>query len=539
MRRIASLAAILLAAACSDAAAVRVSDEAPDPIPHLAPDPVPDPAPEPQPEPQPEPEPDLPALPDVPDAPVPPPAPPKPRVTVASLPDTMNGKVPYTQHDGPPQAFRLRLPTGGFTVEAYLTDAAAPWDGEPTFSFSVPLRTAGGDVVPAGDDARPALDCDREPDPLVIAGEELLHTRCRVPDGAIDPAPGVTVTARFTGADGAAGEEDSLAFDVAALPAHLDPFPAVDPWVVMLSRDLFEHEAVARPDGTYDVTSADVPAGNGEPDLDEALRALGLLSQNGEFSAAARAMFLDRVREKSYAIYGLDATGAPLPRGVRVSIAFEGDPGAPDPAAWTPLSPFSRIALGGDPDDPESGYVGMAEIDPNNQGREDDARPGRGVFVTSIVRQALRNPLGAQILKEISPVDGTPLGEYPGDEAFLDPAFDASSGGDERLANRQLIFGVIMDFATLAVAATLCHEMGHSLGLVANGPPPEGQFGGMPGLSLALSDPGDWHIDTPGLNVMQTGKVTSYLEALGAEVRFEPLGLAYLRRQIVTGSPSP
>lgn len=465
-----------------------------------------------------------------------PPSPPRPRVTVNALPDTMNGKVPFTIHGGDPQPFRLRVPTGGFTVDVYLAAEGEAWPGDVMVKASVPARAGGVEPVPPGTDLRPLLECGHAPDPMGWPEEELLHTRCRIPEFALDPAEGVVFSAAFAG-DGTWGEEDHVTVDVAVLPAHLDPFPMVDLWVVVLSLDRFAQEVVAMPDGTYDLLSAHVEAGNGEPDLDEALRLLGLLSSNEAFSDTVRAMFIESVRAQAYEVFGLDAAGHPTPDGAGLSLAFEGDPGAPDAASWTPDAGFSRIALGGDTEDPDSGYVGMAWIDPNNQGREDDASLYHGVFVTSIVRQALRHPMGAQILREISPLDGVPLGEYPGDENLLDPAFDATQAGDERLAYRQSIFKAILRFATMGVATTLCHEMGHSLGLVPNGPPPAGLFGGMDGLSFAVSDPGPWHIDTPGLNVMQTGKVTNYLEALSGHPRFEQLSMAYLRRRLVVGDP--
>jgi hypothetical protein len=46
----------------------------------------------------------------------------------------------------------------------------------------------------------------------------------------------------------------------------------------------------------------------------------------------------------------------------------------------------------------------------------------------------------------------------------------------------------------------------------------------------------DAHIDTAGLNVMQTGGNLNITEALAGELpRFEPLSWAYLRRMLVVG----
>lgn len=466
----------------------------------------------------------------------PPPPPPRARITVNAIPDPMNGTVAYTQNGGPPQPFHLRVPTRGFAVEIYRDDGLAPGPDRVRLFASVPVR-AGEEVLDPGTDIAPALGCGPLPDPMAGPSDKALVARCLVPEAAFNPASSVELTAALVGPDGTAGEPDAIAVEVADLAPWLDPFDTPDVWLVTLSRDLCEHELMVRPDGTYDILTTFLPSGDGTPDLDEALVILGLLSDNAAFSQAARALFLARVRDYSNRIFGLDEAGHPTPWGVSLHLVFEGDVGAPDPATWSESAGFSMIALGGDPKpaDIASGIVGRAWIDWNNQGVEDDTILDFGVFVTNIVRQALRNPLGALILHEVSPLDGTPLGEYPGDEQFLDPGFDPSTSGDPRLEQRHAIFTTIMDFATLAVAATLCHEMGHSLGLVPNGPPPEGLFGGVDGLPFTDSDAGTAHIDTPGLNVMQTGKVTSYLEALGGVPRFNELNLAYLRRRLVVG----
>jgi hypothetical protein len=98
-------------------------------------------------------------------------------------------------------------------------------------------------------------------------------------------------------------------------------------------------------------------------------------------------------------------------------------------------------------------------------------------------------------------------------------------------------FQLVMHLLSLGLGSTLCHEMGHSLGLVPSGPAPMGLFAEMPGLSFTVHDDPGAHIDTPGLNVMQTGGVTDWTEALTEEPRFNELNLAYLRRRLVVGAP--
>ena len=468
--------------------------------------------------------------------PGPPAPPPRPRITVNAIPDSMNGTTPFTQAGGPPQSFRLRVPAGGFSLDVYLDE---PLDSTVDLRIQASRNvTLSGEVFEAGTDLAKVLGCGPIEDPMIDSWHDGLVARCIVPPGALPVTPEAVFTASFVAPDGLSGEADSIAVEVSTLPAYLDPFVSPDVWLVTLSRDQCDHVLMARPDGTYDIQTAFLPTGNGIADFDEALRLLGFLSQNAAWSEPARARFLGRIREYANVIYGLDSAGHPTPSGVPLSLFFEGDDGAPDAHAWSPIAGFSMIALGGDPNpgDIEAGIVGRAYLDWNNQGVEDNTGLDFGVFVTNIVRQVLRNPLGALILHEVSPLGGTPLGEYPGDEQFLDPAFDETQVQDERLAQRHAIFKTILDFASLAIAATLCHEMGHSLGLVPNGPPPEGLFGGMDDLNFTESNPGSAHIDTPGLNVMQTGRVTSYLDALQGVPHFNELNLAYLRRRLVVGT---
>lgn len=463
------------------------------------------------------------------------PPPPRPRITVNGIDDTMNGKEPFVQDDGPGQAFRIRVPTGGFTVDVYQRPGE-PWDGPVRIEASSPMHLADQDV-PVGSDLVPWLACTSDPDPLLGPTDDDLHTRCRLPADALAPVGELQLVGRFEGEEAGPGPEDTITMKVVSLPPHLDPFAATDTWLVVLSRDLFAPELVPVADGTYDIVPGYVPEGNGLPDLDEALIILGLLSDNAEFSNAARDLFVKRFRSYANTMFGLDPTGQPTEHGVNLALVFEGDPDAPAQDAWSPDDGFSMIAVGSDPNDAgiANHIVGMAAIDWNNQKVENNAQYNRGVFVTSIVRQVLNNALGALVVQEISPLDGTPLGLYPGDELFLDPGFDPNTVEDDRLALRFTLYDTIMNFATLAVAATLCHEVGHSLGLVPSGPPPKGLFAGMSGLSFTESDPGSAHIDTPGLNVMQTGKVTSYLEVFDGLPRFNALNLAYLRRQLVVG----
>lgn len=464
------------------------------------------------------------------------PIPPKPRITINGIPDYMNGKEPYSQFGGEKIYFHVAVSSLGFTVEVFNRDEKQRWHGNVRLWASQDLEV-GNILVKAFEDFSHILACGTENDPMLRKEQEnLLHTRCFLKSVTVRPNQMVTMFAGFEDNSGVVGETDEISFEVKELVDELDPFENEDVWLVLFSRDIMSHEVFPSGDGTYDVFT--MLGANGVSDFDEALEILGVLSQNRNFSEKARKMFVQNIREHVARIFGLDDALIPTQHGVRLRIYFEGDEGAPDPTDFREDGSFSLIAVGSDPalEDIPNGTVGRAWIDWNNRGKEDNSVFNFGVFVTQIVRLVLKNPLGAALLREISPLDGVPFGMFEGDEMFLDPMFDPSSIQDERLRRRAELFKVVMQFASLGIATTLCHEMGHSLGLVPSGAPPQGLFGGMDGLNFTVSDAGYAHIDTPGLNIMQTGKVTSYFEFLDDYPRFNELNLAYLRRRIVVGS---
>ena len=133
-------------------------------------------------------------------------------------------------------------------------------------------------------------------------------------------------------------------------------------------------------------------------------------------------------------------------------------------------------------------------------------------------------------------VGGVPFGAGPHDATFIGRDLapeDVPDLDDNR--HRCELYNLFMEFGSLALASILAHEMGHSLGLVPPGLPPQGLFAGVEADWVVTLAP-DAHIDTAGLNVMQTGASVNWFEALaGDRPRFEPLSWAYLRRQLVVG----
>ncbi len=457
---------------------------------------------------------------DVPDAP---PMPPRVLVTIDELPAAMNGSVPYTVDDGPPQEFHIRVNRADFTLDLLVEplSGSIDWTTLAT-TCSVSLALPGGAALPAdepfGIDAFERRSDDHYRLHVTAATAVDADVRCAAevsgPGGRVDAA---------------------VAFETAELPPHLDPFVEVDVWLVTLSRDIVSLAYEANRDGTITVVTTDEP--NGAVDWEEAMYAIGLFNaDNPETTAIVREMLLERVRTQTRAVFGLTADGTADEESVRIEIHFEGEAAAPLPEDFDGTS-FSMISMAGQLTD--RGNFGRAAIDWNNQHADDNTGPSRGVSVGTIVAWVVSYPLAALVLEDIFPEIGTPIGSHPDDATFLAPGFDPAGDHTAELRRRYGLFDIALRGLSLATAVTLAHEMGHSLGLVPAGPPPRGLFSGMPGLDITESFIDAAHIDTAGLNIMQTGRsaTVEVLSAFSEPPAFNPLNLAYLRRRIVVGEP--
>ncbi|PKN54138.1 MAG: hypothetical protein CVU56_28155 [Deltaproteobacteria bacterium HGW-Deltaproteobacteria-14] len=453
-----------------------------------------------------------------------PPAPPVVTLTVNRIPAAMNGAIPWQDTSGETHPFALRVNREDATLDV-VADLRA---GGPVDWTTLMVTCSAGSAEVAIGALTPAAD----------GGSASLAFTAEAP---LPDAAAVTCRAAVSGPGGAA-EASEVSFAAGTMPAELDPFATEDVWLVVLSRDIFALSTAVAADGTVALSSAYVAEGNGIPDFIEPFYVMGLMSpDHPEATEVVRAHLVRTIRRRAYEVFGLDAEGRPTPGGVRLRLYFEGDPGAPDPADFA-SGGFSMIALGGDgkPADQAAGTFGRALIDWNNQQVEDDTVYGLGVFPTGLVRAVLGMPLGVYLLADLLPsAGGVPIGADPGDAVFIGKDDDELEGPlPAGSIHRQEVYILGVDMGGLALSSILCHEMGHSLGLVPFGPPAEGLFAGVDGPEFLESFAPDAHIDTEGLNIMQTGGSVDWTQALGSEPRFNPLNWAYLRRQIIVGGVS-
>ncbi|MDY0062690.1 MAG: hypothetical protein RBU45_22965 [Myxococcota bacterium] len=449
-----------------------------------------------------------------------------PLLTVNRVPATMNGSAPFTNLDHRLEPYHLLLPPAGFTLDLL-------GDGATTRRFG--LRELG---------------CG-EQDWTAAAREVVDGWTVTAPAATPLPDGPTTCRARL---QAPCGEEElvlTYSMEIGQLTPELDPFEDPETWLITLHRDHWTVTASHGPGGG--IALAATPTPNGIPDLHEAMAAVGLRSDDSGPGAAelvegdavgASAVFEQRLvvsaLEQLRGFFHQEPDGTWREDSVRIHFLVEGMDGAPDPADFHRDGTFSMIGVGGG--DPADRNVGRSQIDWNNSRQNDDATdPDLGIFTTTMISLFADHPAAAFVLGVVAPLlGGTPIGQHPADAEILAPGFDPTLAQGEA-ASRGALLVLALDLLGRGLAALTAHEIGHSLGLVAYGPPPGGLFGGEVNGEFAAGPFTDAHIDTPGFNLMQQGFALQGMgmELLGAEPFFEELSLAYLQRRLIVDLDYP
>jgi len=385
------------------------------------------------------------------------------RLTVNAIPEALNGSAPYPREVGAPVPFHLRVPRSGFTVDVTLL----PTPGDAIDPSAVTLRSE----PPFG---APALAFDADG----VRG--VWEVDADAPEGL------VTFVAEAT-SEGGARHEARLTVEAVAFGPELDPFDAPLTWLFRLDTDFFTTRRAAG----GGLESAPTP--NGEPDLLEELRLLGAQGGDAALDAAFLRWILDAIRGQTLRVYEGE---------IPLDVVWQGDPGAPDPAAFRPDGAFSMMRFGGVFD----GFVGFSGISPHHAERMDDSTADRGVATASLFSILLTTPVVSSALAPIDPARGQPIGAHPADAAVLDPGFDPWGDVEPDALARYETLRTLARYLALVVSSVTAHEMGHAMGLMPNGAPPAGFFGDTPEPLFVGDERTDpWHADLPGLNLMQAG----------------------------------
>jgi hypothetical protein len=194
----------------------------------------------------------------------------------------------------------------------------------------------------------------------------------------------------------------------------------------------------------------------------------------------------------------------------------------------------------------------------HNEVRVDDSTADRGVATAGLLGALAGTPVISAALDPIEPGIGAPVGTHPADAIVLDDAFDADAlDVDPELLALYADLRRIARQIALAVASVAAHEMGHAMGLMPDGPPPGGVFGGDADVTfMGALRTDSHHADFPGLNLMQAGgdllglvddavptlelprgvDLLTIAEILALENRLSPYSRAYLQRRLTYAS---
>jgi hypothetical protein len=442
-------------------------------------------------------------------------------LTLNQITREMNGSLAFTNTGGNPEQFTLLAPESGFEISVLFSSGGADVDPSGVrVSADGPL---GGGASAGGADA----DQDFGASFTVDVSSGLA--RLLVPEELRFPAGPHTITARVFDLLGNPSDPVSYTFDTkAATPAHL-PFDPADRWYLSFTRDNYDISATTGGTGTVTITST--AGSNGVADFVEDLRILGLQSASpppAAQSAGLNALVLESIEEavmgRLNEMYGRNFDGSSAADGSAIQFSLT-----------APAAPYSKIAIGGK--DPIPGFtIGRAEFDYRNSASNDDTDSDLGVFTTNLIDFYINSSFTFRSrFNPLIPGRGTALGFDPLDVTVLGPSFDRSDPGNSSAENtRYDQIDQAIDAIARATATILAHEIGHSVGLVANSAPPAGLFGGEFMASFAGPYTNTYHLDT-GDNEIMAAALSFSDSILPAPdgPRFNKLAMAYLLERII------
>ncbi|MFN0059162.1 MAG: hypothetical protein ACKVX7_11940 [Planctomycetota bacterium] len=434
-------------------------------------------------------------------------------LTIGDIPVEMNGSLTYSDSTGGPYNFRLSVPLTGTRLAV---EYAAVGGGSALDVASLTVtgdRLLGGSVS-AGSNLAPEFD------PQASAGAWDIGSSHALPTGS------VTFEAAIADTLGNWSSAESLPLNAVTADSASRPFDTADVWWLDFDGDRFSYSFVTG--ATVTITSS--VGANGTVDYLEDLWILGLrthsptaecvtLNSNSILLNWAKAETVGRLN----VLFGrdFDGTGAGFNSQLTFSLSSSGT--------------SSSIRVGGD--DQNAGYtLGRAEYDYRNAAGNSNRSTILGVFVTNLIQAHINSSVTFIVrFSPLIPGRGTPAGEGAIDHVVLDPSFDRLDPGNSIAENDRYdeIYAAI-DALARSTAVILAHEIGHSVGLVANGAPPTGLFGGVTGASFSGADTTSLHLDSPGNNIMAAalGFSTSLITGSSA-YHFNELNEAYLREWIL------
>jgi len=451
-------------------------------------------------------------------------------LTLNDIPRILNGTGPA--------GGSMQAPRTGFDIDLYYHDEGGAGVDPETIEISSSVSvTAGEETLTPGTDLVPYLTEIR------ADGDGATYN---VPTEMQFSQGTVILTASVDDILGNGSDPVSYTFTAGTPSVYQRPFETTanpsQVWRLIFGRDIY---TIQMSGSAYIIVDADMTP-NGEADFDEDLRLFGLNCQNpipvpgtgSDSNEVIDGTVIAAVESELALIFD----GANIEFTHADTAAFPGN--APQVAYGSHEE--SLISIGGDSD---LGALGVAFIDRCNNNQDNDVlykgsspyNPGTnlGVMTTRIfIYEVNRSSMGLfrQTFDHFIPGRGIPVGTGVDDEAILMEI--AGTGppvsGDAAVRRDRILSAV--DRLARYIAVVGAHEMGHSLGLSADGAMPYGLYGGD-----AVNFPGStsYHIDLttfldlfiiPNVNIMTPSTNFDYTNASGT--RFNRLNKAYLKESI-------
>ncbi len=492
-------------------------------------------------------------------------------VTVEDLPSSVDGSGTHTtDHGSTWSAFDVYLDQSGFLLRVDFTDDGGAGIDPSTFSAkcsaAVGSSSAGTELASNFTVTHTHAEWRVPSSSLVASGDDVVFT-FGVQDYAANSATAATVTV-----DVAAKTSSSTN------GGDLDPLGTRDTWVLRADLDAYTTTLSTQASPALQGATTTV-SGNGKTDFDETLRLVGLSTASMTSAAAAavngpdtgtnaimRRLVLERTRELLRERYEIDADGTADAGAVDIEFLLPGEQGS---LSALPLYStakgsatgyaYSELSLGATEGADSNTFVGATTLgkayyDTRNRYSQADINDDGtvGIFLLGMLKGDVnvRNDDGggnptepffrAVSAKFVAIHGGTPVGEHASDDDVLADTFDrATSGSSTHNARYDDIMDAV-EVVALQASSVAAHEIGHSLGLVPDGAPKKGLFGGAHEenpftRATSLSPNTSHHLAFAGMNnLMAAASSTDERMRTGTGFqRFCPPAIAWLRRILI------
>ncbi len=440
---------------------------------------------------------------------------------------TLNAIHPELNGTGPAGG-NLQVPRTGFDIDITYSDPSSPISPAATTIEADVGVVVSGMTRAAGSNLTDALVINSSPSAATLT----------VPPSVVFPSGSITLTVIVADSSGMSSAPAGFSFRTVGAIASNRPFESQQVWFLDTSRDLESYVVSTSGSAVSEISIDSNP--NARADLEDLFEIVGLYSAtpipNVSGLLDSNQLVLARVQATIVA-----ELGALFP-GVNLAFTFTAPGTFPGGSSSIPYGSFSfsQICIAGAADTVPSGVLGSALFDPRNAFQNNDCLENfngirLGIFVHTLVR--------------IGYLSGGPSSTFRSTYDPLTPAIGGIPVGDDA-SDADRLNGILVDARSMqidnaifrlsrVIAVVLAHECGHSMGLVTNGPMPNGLYGNdpvnfplSPGLPAAAAD---GHIETlsqfpPGSQNIMSPAI-SFDAALSNSTGFNSLILSYLKEQ--------